>query len=320
MAEPIEPRLCRAAWGALALFAAAGGCGDSSAEGGAGGSARGGEGGAGGAIAPGYDLTIEGDRPVIVKVPPGYDASVPAPLVVLLHGYGASGGLEDVYLEMSGAAAERGVIFAAPNGTPDMLGRNFWNATDACCNFDMIDVDDSSYLAGLVDAIAAQLAVDPKRVFFAGHSNGGFMAHRLACEHADIIAGIAVLSAALSADLAACAPTAPVSVLHLHGTADDTILYDGGVLAQSGNAYPGVSETLGRWVELDGCGPAPAMEPPLDLDAGLAGSETEVSVWSGCDAGSEVEHWKIVGGSHVPAFNDAIGGRMIDWLLAHPKP
>jgi polyhydroxybutyrate depolymerase len=34
-------------------------------------------------------------------------------------------------------------------------------------------------------------------VYFTGHDNGGFMAYRLACDHSDKIAAIAVMGAAM---------------------------------------------------------------------------------------------------------------------------
>ncbi|MFO0552276.1 MAG: PHB depolymerase family esterase [Polyangiaceae bacterium] len=299
----------------LAVLAA---CGDdTSASGAGGGGGQGGAGGEGGG--PNLDFQAGGDRPVTVHVPPGYDPTTPAPLVVLLHGYGASGDLEDVYLDVSTAARDRGVVFAAPTGTPDLVGRAFWNATDACCNFDGLDVDDEGYLMGLVDEIAMTVEIDPKRVYFIGHSNGAFMSHRLACNHADRIAGIVTLAGALSTDLTACEPSEPVSVLHVHGTADDTILFDGGVLDMSGIAYPGAEATIERWAEVDGCDPTPTSLEPIDLDFGIDGAETTVTEWGNCGSDTAVELWAIQGGGHIPILGDFGGARFLDWLLTHPK-
>ena len=94
------------------------------------------------------------------------------------------------------AAERRGVITAYPDGTTDSTGSQFWNATDACCNFDGSSVDDSKYLVGVVAAIKAHVAVDPKRIYVMGHSNGGFMSYRTACDHADVFAAIISLAAA----------------------------------------------------------------------------------------------------------------------------
>ena len=47
------------------------------------------------------DVTVGGDRPVVVHVPPGYDPAVPMPLLFLLHGYGNSGQVVEDYMPCS---------------------------------------------------------------------------------------------------------------------------------------------------------------------------------------------------------------------------
>ena len=137
---------------------------------------------------------VGGDRPVTVHVPVSYSAAKPAPLLIMLHGYGSSGLEHEDYFHLGSAADARGVIYAHPDGTMDSDGAPFWNATDACCDFDGTGVDDSDYLGALVASIKATVNVDPKQVFFIGHSNGGFMSYRMACDHADLVAGIVSLA------------------------------------------------------------------------------------------------------------------------------
>jgi polyhydroxybutyrate depolymerase len=302
---------------AIALSWSMLGCSDDGGTGGAGANGGGGASEGGGGAGPSLDFVAGGDRPVTVRVPPDYDDDVATPLVILLHGYGANGGLEDFFLKMSDAAMERGVVFAAPDGTPDMLDRPFWNATDACCNFDGIEVDDVTYLIGLVDEISATLNIDPKRVYFAGHSNGGFMSHRLACDRPEKIAAIAVLAGAMHNDPTECGAPEPVTLLQIHGTADDTIHYDGGDLF--GNPYPSVAVTVGTWVDIDGCDPTPASDGSMDLDTLVDGAETTVSRYGGCESNTEIELWTMDGSGHIPGFDTTIGGRMLDFLLAHSK-
>ena len=136
-----------------------------------------------------YDpVAFGGARPVQLYVPTSYSDAKPAPLLILLHGYGAGGLIEDLYLNLRASAEKYGLLYAHPDGTTDKKGNKFWNATDACCDFDKTNVDDSKYLSGLVVEIEARYKVDPKRVYFIGHSNGAFMSYRMACEHADMVA------------------------------------------------------------------------------------------------------------------------------------
>ena len=260
-----------------------------------------------------------------MRVPPAYQDGVPAPLVILLHGYGATGFLEDTYLEVGDASVARGAVFAAPDGTLDANERRFWNASGACCDFGGVGVDDSAYLMGLVDEIGTHVDVDPKRVFFVGHSNGAFMSHRLACDHADRIAAIASLAGAGPLDPAACAASEPVSVLQIHGTADDLVLYEGSdnLGTNAGFApsspYPSVDATVGMWVAIDGCSPSPSSGAPRDLDVDVAGEETFVSTYAGCASDTAVELWAIEGGSHIPSFYYYVADDILDYLFAHPK-
>src|SRR5580700_7872847 len=150
-------------------------------------------GGAGGAGAC-TQTTFGGSRPVTLHVPATYSCATAAPLVIMLHGYGSTGASEEAYLNITDESDKRGFLYAHPDGTKDTLGIEFWNATNACCNDFGSTVDDSSYLDGLVHEIEGAYDVDEKRVYFVGHSNGGFMSYRMACDHAGDIAAIASLA------------------------------------------------------------------------------------------------------------------------------
>ena len=263
---------------------------------------------------------IGGDRPVTVNVPPSYMPGKAAPLLILLHGYSASGAIEDAYLGFSAEAAKRGYLYAHPDGLVDSKGNHFWNASDACCNFDANPIDDSAYLTKLIVDISAHYTVDPKRVYFFGHSNGAFMSYRMACEHADKIAAIVSLAGAMPADTSKCSPAAPVALLEIHGTADAVIAYDGSAI--NGHPYPGATTSVADWVKLDGCSTtADTAVAPLDLDSSIPGDETTVTRYTtGCKPGGHAELWTIVGGSHIPVVSAAFTPNVFDFLAAHPKP
>jgi polyhydroxybutyrate depolymerase len=210
-----------------------------------------------------------------------------------------------------------------PNGTTDADGAAFWNATDACCDFFRSGVDDAGYLASLIVDIRAQASVDPRRIFVVGHSNGGFMSYRMACDHADLIAAIASLAGATFAMPEDCRPSAPVAMLQIHGTADDTIRYEGGSLPAG--PYPGAEAGSRFWAGYDGCDLDLADQPGmLDLETSLEGpdgpAETTVRSATDCAPGGHVELWTIAEGGHVPDLTDKVPGAMIGFLLAHPKP
>ena len=288
--------------GLLALAVA--GCSDGSNGAGAGG---------GGGAAP-LPTIFGGDRPTELFVPGSYDAAVPTPLLILLHGHGASGALQDLFFGLRALTDARGVLYLHPDGTLSEDGRRFWNATDACCDFYGTGVDDSSYLRGLIDEVSASYNVDPKRIYFAGHSNGGFMSYRMACDHADVVAAIAGLAGATWMDWADCNASEPVHVLHIHGSADDTVLYDGDA------GYPGAVESVAQWASHDGCSAGPSTGEPLDLEADQVGAETVVSRYEGCAVGGSAELWTMQGAGHIPSLSDAFAPSMLDFLLERSKP
>ncbi len=266
---------------------------------------------------PGPTVTINlGDRPFKLHVPRRYNRATKMPLVVLLHGYTSSAAMAEGYFKLTAESERRGFLYAMPDGTKDPRGNQFWNATEACCDFSRTGVDDSGYLLRLLDTVKSLYSVDPSRVYFIGHSNGGFMAYRMACEHATEITAIVSLAGAAANDPARCTPARPVSILQIHGTADRTILFEGGT--NDGQPYPSAAATISLWRRLDGCADrATASAPPVDLESELPGPETTVTTYlTDCRDGTRVELWSIPSGGHVPTLTANFTPAVIDFLLA----
>jgi polyhydroxybutyrate depolymerase len=261
---------------------------------------------------PGTTITVDlADRPFPLHLPESYDPAGSAALVLLLHGYTSNAAQAESYFQLTAESDRRGFLYAMPEGTTDASGDQFWNATDACCDFRGSGVDDSGYLRGLIETVADSYPVD--RVYLVGHSNGGFMAHRLACDHADVVTAIVSLAGAATNEESQCGPERPVSVLQIHGTADTSIPFEGG--ANAGNPFPSVGETLGMWRRHNGCSDQGETLPPLDLDSGLPGRETTVTSYAtGCQDGSRVELWSIEDGSHVPNLTPEVAPAIVDFL------
>jgi polyhydroxybutyrate depolymerase len=272
-------------------------------------------------------VAIGGQRPVTVHVPPRYQKGNPVPLLVLLHGHSSDAAAVDDYFHLQPVLDERGVLYVVPNGTRDHAGDRFWNATDACCDFYNSGVDDSGYLQDVIHQAQDRYSVDPRRIFVVGHSNGGFMAYRMACDHSDIVAAIVSVAGAMYDDARKCSPTQPVSVLQVHGSGDTVVPYEGGVI--SGIEVPSARTTVLDWATFDGCALSPAGARSLDVatdadtpsgSSPLPGSETRVLTFHrNCKAATEVQLWTVEGAGHVPAFAAGLARQLVDFLLSHPK-
>jgi polyhydroxybutyrate depolymerase len=264
-------------------------------------------------------LSVE--RPATIRVPSTYDPQVPTPLLIAIHGYSSSPHEDfEVKLPFAEVAEARGMLLCCPEATKESDGDRFWNATLACCNFFGSEVDDSGYLRDLIDDATRLLNVDPKRIYLVGWSNGGFMSYRMACEHADVIAGIVSIAGATFLDPAHCKPSGPINVLQIHGTADETIRYEGGPIYDGGPVYPGAHETIDQWAAFNGCA-GKVIETELTMNLiGDDALDSSVTYYEQTVPGGAVELWTMQDGVHVPPWAPECQPRIVDWLLAHPKP
>ncbi len=268
-------------------------------------------------------IRIGGSRPAELLLPRGLDRLKPAPVLMVLHPYGGQADGRLGHQDFRAAANRMGALLIIPAGSPDRHGAFFWNATDACCDLDRAGVDDVKYLAGLVEETALLQNVDRARIYVAGHSNGGFMALRLACDRPDLFAAVVGVAGATWLDPARCQPRSPVSVLQVHGDHDEVVRYP-----ETGATpnpllrvpYPGAVGTVTRWMNNDHCaGPLANVPGLFDFEARLAGSDTRLQHAEGCPRGVDVELWTIQNGPHDVHLTEAFVDAAADWLTAHPK-
>ena len=229
------------------------------------------------------------------------------PLVIGLHGGLGSGEqfAADGYFD---SQAERGGFIAVyPDGiTRRLIDARTWNA-GGCCGTAMNEgVDDVGFIAALVERLALQLPIDRDRVYATGHSNGAMMAQRLACDRADLFAAIAVYSGPLQTT--SCAPSEPISVLNIHGDADQNILIGGGngPRAVTNTDYVSLADTAAAWVAFNGC--------RTQLPVSVTGAVT-TSIWTDCSDGVVVQTQVVAGASHAWP-----GGAPTGPLRADPSP
>jgi polyhydroxybutyrate depolymerase len=204
----------------------------------------------------------------------------PAPLVVVLHGGFGSGTQAEKAYHWDEQADRAGFVVAYPDG----LGRA-WNTGGGCCGLPgRTGVDDVGFVTAVVGAVGQALPVDSSRVYASGMSNGGILAYTLACRTA-VFAAVGPVAAT---QLGGCSAPRPTSVVHVHGTADHNVPYDGGRGDGPGHVDgPGAQALDATWRGIDSC------SAPTATTAGAV--TTSVAI---CPAGRAVELVTVAGAGH----------------------
>ncbi len=220
-----------------------------------------------------------------LHLPPGEAAAWPA--VILFHGGGSTADAMDAVAGLTSLGDAEGFATLLPEGYAVQPGTQVWNA-GACCGPTSLQPDHvAATVAMLDDAQVAGACLDEGRIHATGHSNGGMMTYRLACEASDRIASIAVSAGTLADEERStkppeaaftCAPARPVPLLHVHGLEDRCVPFGGGP-AVTGNDLRPVEEAVGRFREIAGC-----EAKPTDTTKG----PVRTQVWS-CPDGVDVE-------------------------------
>ncbi|NDJ35407.1 MAG: prolyl oligopeptidase family serine peptidase [Chloroflexi bacterium] len=251
-------------------------------------------------------ITVDGlERGYVLHLPPAYDGSTPLPVIVALHGGGGRALNMRNLTDLNPLANQEGFIVVYPQG----IDQN-WADGRGATGPDQTGVDDVNFILTLLDALAAEYAIDPARVYATGISNGGFMSQRLACEAPDRFAAVASVAATFQADFS-CDPARPTPVLFILGTDDPLVPYEGGEVAGERGAIFSAEESVTRWAAINGCGDTPPVTTTIP-DAAADGTTAEVTTIGPCAQGSAVELVTVVGGGHTwPGGRQYLGEGLI---------
>jgi len=242
-------------------------------------------------------VRVEGhDRRYLVHVPPRVSQGGPLPVVVALHGGGANARSMVEFSGLNEKADRAGFIVAYPEGTGRLERMLTFNAGNCCGQAAAHDVDDVAFVRRLLDDLEEITAVDRRRIFATGMSNGAMMAYRLASEMSDRIAAIAPVGGPMGTR--ECHPGRAVSVIHFHGDADEFAPFAGGRgRGPSGTDFFSVEHSIRAWVDANGCEKTPrTTRLPDPAEDGT--TVKHVRHGSGRD-GAEVVLVVIEGGGHT---------------------
>lgn len=237
-----------------------------------------------------------GFRTYELHVPAGLSGSS-VPLLLDLHGGGGNG---RIYESLTGwstyADQQRDFIVAYPNS--QMYG--FWNYGEGS--------SEVTFLRNVVASIASKYCIDLRRVYVDGHSNGGLMADRLACDAASTFAafapyaGSSAQAALQPTGMGGCNPSRPVPIAFFHGDQDTSAPI----------AYQQANRDW--WINRNGCATTPTTS--TDTYGSLA-------VYSPCAGGADI-WWRVVANQTHAWPTGAKGedqrNRMWAFFDAHPLP
>ncbi len=250
------------------------------------------------------------ERSYLLHIPPGLSPGAPVPLVLVFHGHRMNA---DYILAVTGfdtLADAQQFIVAYPNGTGSAELLSF-NAGLCCGSAEKNNIDEAAFVRGILSDLEGIAAVDPRRIFVTGFSNGAMLAYRLACELSDTIAAVAPVAGNLVYD--PCRPPGKVSVLHIQGLSDASAPYAEDDLEPDWDpAIRSVQVSVALWASLDGCAGF-----PYDTREGIATH----TVYAACAGGTAVELYSLHGIGHVwPPDSLWPASRVIwDFFAAHPK-
>ncbi|MBK8444866.1 MAG: T9SS type A sorting domain-containing protein [Sphingobacteriales bacterium] len=233
-----------------------------------------------------------------LHLPPDYSSSTALPLIINMHGLGSNAWQQEAYSGMNNIADTAAFVVAYPDGLQDAASQTtYWN-----CGFMSpyhSGSDDVGFIQAMMDSISAQYNIDQDRIYACGMSMGGFMSYRLACELEERIAAIAsVTGVAVDSVFHYCQNTRPVPLLHIHGTADSTVPYEGGA-GLGGTIMMPVQEAVNFWVARNQCPELPPQITDLADSNTADGCTATHTVYTSCEKGSRVELYRINGGAHT---------------------
>lgn len=235
-----------------------------------------------------FEETIEVDgttRSYTVQLPPTYYSSSSFSLVLALHGGGGSAAQFESTSKLTEKANASGFIVVYPNGSGLI---KTWNAGQCCGNAMNTNVNDVKFFSLLIDKLVSNYKINPKKIYATGHSNGGIMCYRLACELSNKIAAIAPNGCTMVNT--SCNPSRSVPILHMHSKLDEHVPYQGGY----GNGITGIyctpiDDVLNGWSIRNVC------TNPKKLV--FSNASYSYYQWTGCN-GSRIDYYLTNDGGH----------------------
>ena len=229
-----------------------------------------------------------------------------APLVFILHGYGAGIWRENPML----AAADRhGFAVCLPQGLKDPQDEPSWNVGYPFQQG--WKVNDVKAVCRMARYVQKRFRLSRKNTFLTGASNGGEMCYLMAYSKQSTFKAVAPIAGLTMAWIyqQINAPR-PVPLMEIHGTEDRVSEWTGDMENKGGwGAYLPVPVAIGYWVAKNRC-----TREETERVESLKGDEGHPVIkhrYTGSTTGSDVWLYEVVGGVHSWFFDDIDTGEEI---------
>ena len=246
------------------------------------------------------------ERTYILYVPDTYSPTIGAPIVFNFHGFGGQASDHMLEADMRSIADTAGFILVYPQGAL-LDGSPHWNTAEIGPG-NKSSIDDLGFFDWMLDEIIAHYTIDEQRVYVCGYSNGSFFSYALACQKSHRIAGLGSVSGAMLDDSLSCSPTHPTAIIHLHGTSDGVVAYNGT------GEYPSVDAAIGYWTTHNLTSTSLTSQP-----VSSNGFTIERFFYGGGTGNVGVVLYKVNGGDHVwfdMSYNGASTSELIWQFLS----
>lgn len=151
------------------------------------------------------------------------------PLYIALHGLTGTASTQIRASLLPLICELNGGIVACPQGLED-VGMTGWNAgVEHYISGKNIKLhgnyDDVGFINIMIDDLLSKYPIDEDKIFVLGFSMGGFLVNRLAIECGDRFRAFCSINGTIGNLLWGKEPKCPINILHIHGTADDSVRY-----------------------------------------------------------------------------------------------
>jgi polyhydroxybutyrate depolymerase len=237
-------------------------------------------------------MTVDGRaRTYTLNLPPDYYESANFSLVIAMHGGGGDAAQFESTSLLTAKANAAKFIVVYPEGVKStgVLGARTWNA-GGCCDYARDNnIDDVKFIGLLIDKLVSTYKINPKKVYATGHSNGGMLSYRLACEMANKITAIATSGCSMVVTQP-CNASRAVPVLHMHSVLDARVPYTGGI-GITNAYYPPLDSVLNAWSLKNSC----ATTAQVLVD----NSNYKLTKWSNCSNNVTIQYYLTKDGGHA---------------------